>query len=501
MKTNRLFSFLLAVAGVNDPLVFDPALPRDALHRAATVGAAMLVTTLFAFLAATTSALMVLHDQPWRFALAPAFGLLWAAAIFAIDRALILSMAQLKWPALLLRLLLAILIAVSISVPIDIALFQERVEAQLLENRQNADLASQRRLELRHGIDGAREQTAAARAEVQRLEQAAAVWPPGVVEAQQQARLCEAAFERSRLKAQRQLAAIDEKRADLQQRLPLLNGVNPPPVERIQALIQQRHTLGGQRERIEADLGHARKACDAAQATVHSAQRQYLDENRAQQQGARAALARARDDERQRAETASAASAAASQVIDQAMSNNFVVKAEALHQLVTENGFVRTVYVLVLVLWVTLELAPVVAKAMAGTSSIDVVLTAKARALELKHLSRIEQEEEEVLSRRVILEALRERLPEFARENGDALRALFEERLSAQRVLTAHQELLKQLAELLEMTAAQRQRVKRADLGMEVSDEVMDAIATLERAAANSIHSAFAGVHIAPAES
>lgn len=496
---NRLFVTLIAVAGVDDPAIFDPAVPRDALHRAATVGAAMLGTAVFAFLAATASALMVLHDQFWRLPLALGFGLLWAAAIFAIDRALILSMAQVKWAALLLRLLLAVVISISISVPIDIFLFQERVEAQLLENRENAELASKQRLQQRHGLDGAREQTAEAKGDLQRLEQAAAAWPPDVLEVQQQARLCESNLERLRAKVQRQWASIDHQRAELQHRLNLLGGVSPRPAERIEALRQQRQALGTQRERIDAELGDARKSCDAAQAAVQTAQRQYRADNQVQQQAARSALARARDNEQQRAEAVHAASAAATQVIDKALSNNFVVKAEALHQLVVENPFVRGIYFLVLALWVTIELAPVLAKCLAGTSSIEVILASKARELELKHLARIDRQEDEVLSQRVILEALRERLPEFADENSHALRAIFDERMAAQGVLSKHHELLKQLAELLEHSRSLREHVKRSDVGDDVAVDLMKTIKTLERAAAESIHRAFVGV--APAAS
>jgi len=491
---NRLFATLIAVAGVDDRAIFDPAVPRDALHRAATVGAAMLVTAVFAFLAATASALMVLHDQPWRLPLAFGFGLLWAAAIFTVDRALILSMAQVKWPALLLRLLLAIVISVSISVPIDVFLFRERVEAQLLENRQNAELASQQRLQQRHGLDGAREQTAEAKDDVLRLEQAAAVWPPDVLEAQQQARLCESNLERSRAQAQRQLAIIDQKRAALQDRLNLLGGVSPRPAEQMETLRQQRQVLGTQRERIEAELGDARKKCEAAQAAVQTAQRHYRAENQAHQEAARSALTRARENELNRAKAAHAASAAATQVIDKAMSNNFVVKAEALHQLVAENGFVRVSYVLVLVLWVTIELAPVLAKCWAGTSSIEVILASKARELELKHLARIDRQEDEVLSKRAIQEALRERLPEFTRQNSDALRAIADERMAAQRVLTPHHELLDQLAELLEHARSLREQVRGSGVGDDVAVDLMKTIQTLERAAAESIHSVFVGV-------
>lgn len=286
----RLNDILLAVAGVDDPLASDPAVPRDALHRAATIGAAMLSTAVFAFVAATALALMLLHAHPWRAVLAPGFGLFWAATTFIIDRALVLSMAQAKWLALLLRLPMAVLIAVGISVSM--------------------------------------------------------AWQP----------------------------------------------------------------------------------------------------------------------------------------------------------LVAENPFLRGVYLLVFILCVVIDLAPVLVKLMAGTHSIDFLLAAKARELELKKMAELEQLESEVAIKRVVLDALRERLPEFAHENGAAFRALFDERLAAQRALATHHEILGQIAELLERSQALRERIKRSAADQAVIPEVLRAIAVLERAAAERVDALFADAPLAHSE-
>jgi len=498
---NRLLKFLLGAVGVDDPAVLDPKVPRDALHRAATVGLAMLATAFFAFVAATASALMVLHDHPWRFVLASGFGLLWAIAIFAIDRALVLSMARIKWPALALRLFLAVIISISISVPLDIWLFGDRVEEQLLKIRQHAEIDSRARLNQLHGVEIAREQTAAAQAELQRLDQATQTWPPQVRDAQQQAKLCEANFERVRARTQRQVAEVDAKRADVQHRLDLLAGVNPRPAERISALTQQRKALWTQRERFEADVHEARKGCDAVQVAVQTVQRQHLEQIEVQQKDARAVLLEARKSEQHLTQAVSEKSAEASRVISKAMSDNFVVKAEALHQLVAESPFVRSVYLLVLILWITLEMAPVLTKSMAGESAIDLVLEAKSRELELTHLDRIERQEDEVLMRRDIREALREQLPAFIRENPDTLRSVFDARMTAQGVLTPHNELLGEFEALLERTQVQRDRIKHAGFDEVLRRDLLDAVARLERAAADSVHAAFVDVLKSPSAS
>lgn len=484
---------VLSIAGADDPALLQPSVPRDALHKAATVGAAMLLTAAFAFVAATSSALMVLNTHPWRVALAVGFGLLWAGAIFCIDRSLVLSMAKARWPAVAMRMLLAIVISISISAPIDIALFSDRVEAKLLENRQQAELESHERLNRLYGIGEAHAQSAAAQAELERLDREARIWPPQVLDAEQVVKACETDFARFSAGAQHEMSRIDRKRIDLQYRLNMLASVRPRPDGAIGELVRQRRILQTERQQHEAAIEKARKRCDVATASLQSERRRHLDEIQRQRRHATERLEQSHAHEGRLADTIRAKSEDATRIIDRALGGNFAAKAEALHQLVAQDPFVRTVYILILVLWITLEMAPVLAKMMAGATSVDIVLEAKARALELDAITELEQAESDAQRDRIIRDALRERMLEVMRADNELLRPFVIELLQAELVVAPQQELCRQLDELIERTQAHRDRITAAGLDNDSRRQLLAAVATLERSAADRIHQAFVG--------
>lgn len=489
---NWIVKGLLTIVGVNDPTVFSDRVPRDAIHRYATVGMAMIATTIFAFIAATASAAMVFEDHPWRAVLAPGFGMLWALAIFAIDRTLVLSMRKARWPALVARVILAILIAVSISAPLDIALFSERIEAKLLENRENAELSSQRRLVQIHGLDGLREQSSLAREEVRRLEQAAQIWPPQVLAAQEQAETRAAELARMETRTQRQLSLINGQRADLQARLGNLSTVKPQPQKQIDLLRSKLGDLNMQRTRLYGELRVARKTNDQAQAERREAELQYQKELGERQQHARQDLQQATGKQQAEEETVSSRSAEAQQIIAKSLAGNFVARAEALHQLVSENAFVRSVYLLILMLWATIELAPVLVKSMGGTNDpIDVLLEAKGRELELEYVAKVQAREDEILNERVHQEVLRERLPALIEEEASLLQALAREQLVARTVLAPQQEIFKVYDNLLEQIHTRRQHLKHAGHDRATRKKLEAALSALEKSATDSIRNAF----------
>lgn len=490
-RPGPLMRTLLAVAGVNDPEVLGGAVPRDVLHRHANIGLAMLVTALFACGSATASALMVLEAHPWRWALALTFGLFWALAIFAIDRALVLSMHKAKFGAVLVRLVLALLVAACISEPLMMALFSDRLEQQLQASREQAALASQQNQRRLHDVDGARERETAARKELERLVQAARTLPPAVLALQAQSQACAEALERTEAEVENRLRRIEDQRSGLQRRINNLHGT-PRSQAQIDRLYQQRKTLAGQRPPLEQQRTEARQACETLQTALDKARSEHEQKQQTRQDAAEAELDAAITDVRSATQAVASRQQASEAVLARSFGSNFIAKAEAMHQLVSDNAAVRLVYLLILLAWTALELAPVLAKLMAGASCIDVWLAHKGQVLELESFARVQKLEAEVQTEQMLQATLDEVLPVLAREEETHLRQLVREQLAARLVLARHQELLRQLATLLAQNERQQAQMQQSGRSKAVVEEIAFILGELERTAALQVRRAFA---------
>lgn len=491
-RPGPLMRSLLAVAGVNDPEVLGGAVPRDVLHRHANVGLAMLVTALFACGSATASALMVLETHPWRWVLAPGFGLFWALAIFAIDRALVLSMHKAKFGAVLVRLVLALLVAACISEPLMMALFSDRLEAQLLTSREDAERASQVRQQQLHDLAGVQERETAARQEIERLEQAARTLPPAVLALQAQLQACTESLERTEADVQGGLHSIEDQRTRLQRRINELRGIRPRPQAQIDRLGQRRNALAAQRPPLEQQLSEAHQTCDALQSALAKARSDHEQKLQARQEGAEAALVEAQTAVRAAMQQVDRRQQQSEAVLARSFGSNFIAKAEAMHQLVSDNSAVRLVYLLILLAWTALELAPVLAKLMAGASCVDVSLAHKGQVLELESYARVQKLEAEVQTEQMLQATLDEVLPVLAREEETHLRQLVREQLAARLVLARHQELLRQLATLLTQNERQQAQMQQSGRSKAVVEEIAFILGELERTAALQVRRAFA---------
>jgi len=107
-------------------------------NKYAGIGATVLLTSVFA---------MASGSYAWFFVfrlliLGVIAGILWAGAVFIIDRFVVQSIWKSRkqtfaWPSVVLRLVLAGLIATVISTPLELRIFQREIEAQLARDLQS----------------------------------------------------------------------------------------------------------------------------------------------------------------------------------------------------------------------------------------------------------------------------------------------------------------------------------------------------------------------------
>jgi hypothetical protein len=477
---------LIAVAGKSDrDALAHPAIPRSALHAEATVGLAILVTSLFAAVSSTVSMLMVLGDHPQRWLLAPAFGVVWATAIFCIDRALVISMdGSRHWGPMAVRMVLGVVIAVSVSLPIDIALFSSRVETQLREQRNAEMLKGREEARQLTGMEQAESETAQARS---RLEQAQAMsrsWPPEVVEAMRVETDCGRDLEAVRVRSARQLADADLQAAALQRQLAATDDDSAAP-DRLRALRAEIDRLRSLRSSAAAEIRVVARRCEHAATAAREAQARHRTEAERDRDLARQALVQAQAEQQRAGARMREVQADARAVAEKSLSNGFAAKAEALHRLVFNDPYVRWVYLTILIVWITLEMAPVIARGMTGRTGVDALLQAKAERVELTLQAELFQARSQLQRQQAIDAAVLEHTHEVVARNPAFVAELVNAEVRARTALVLPEQLFDELLQFAERVRAERGAL--GDLDPVRARDIEQALDMLVRAAARRV--------------
>jgi hypothetical protein len=137
-KWRTTFRFFWFCAGADHHELEQPACSTDR-NRYAGLGAFVLLTAIMAGVSAGYALSFVFHSL----AAALIGGLLWAVMIFSLDRFMVQSIRKSRGgrtafgPAVL-RVMLSILIATVISAPLELTLFHQEIDAQLLKDANNS---------------------------------------------------------------------------------------------------------------------------------------------------------------------------------------------------------------------------------------------------------------------------------------------------------------------------------------------------------------------------
>lgn len=134
---NLFTRFLLFCSGTNTDLIphVDPPFQRSVIIRQSLIGTTILLTGVLASVAGGYALYTVFDKQ-----LEPAigFGLLWGFVIFNLDRVIVYSMATghpvSRFFQALFRISLAVLIALTVSRPLELKIFDDEIQEQLVQN-------------------------------------------------------------------------------------------------------------------------------------------------------------------------------------------------------------------------------------------------------------------------------------------------------------------------------------------------------------------------------
>ncbi len=133
-------------------------------NKHALIGTLVLLTAIFAFISGSFAMNYMFEMNANGHWYALGFGLLWAFLIFSLDRLLISTIRKdtgmpgknfsknRQWALLILRFALAIVISVVITKPLELWLYEDQINAQIVDNVKDKNASDQGRLDQDLGI-------------------------------------------------------------------------------------------------------------------------------------------------------------------------------------------------------------------------------------------------------------------------------------------------------------------------------------------------------------
>lgn len=402
---NFVSKFLCWCAGADTKLL--KKYPEDITKQSA-VGLAVLFTGLFALLSGGYAAYRI-FDYPNEQLTPPSdtntyifVGILWGLLIFNLDRLIVLSVkktgsrSQLFWTTFP-RLILAVLISLVIAKPLEIRIFQDRIADTLSDLRLEEQLEDKKKIETLTGLGGAlqeKEQTDEAKKQAQK-ELSLDCDSPECVRLRAAIPPAEAALSRSQGILNREYTGLvrninfinnkdsrhwtfsyDENQKKVYTMIPSSRIELNKYTNRRSSIVGDRNRKRDVVESLKSQLVAAVTTFKKGKQTVFNAAQQQADE----------ALRLAKRTQ----EIADSLAAAKENDTNLGLSNNFVAQLGALGELtkwqVAEEGKKKPtntmfwINLALIILFIVIETAPILVKAIAPLSAYDYALDEKLQA-------------------------------------------------------------------------------------------------------------------------
>ncbi|GAB2777942.1 hypothetical protein HNQ93_001723 [Hymenobacter luteus] len=181
---SRFMRFFWWCAGANQ--AFLEKSPTDHI-KYGNIGATVVMTSFMAGIS-MTYALHAVFEATW---IAVAMGLVWAGAIFLIDRSIVTSMRKPSrdakfwsfetWseiPFVVVRFAVAIVIAFTISKPLEVKIFEKRIAAQISKDKLEEELLAKDAISEINGVEEQKQAVQLANEELKQLEETSKEEPP-----------------------------------------------------------------------------------------------------------------------------------------------------------------------------------------------------------------------------------------------------------------------------------------------------------------------------------
>ena len=385
---NFLQNFLCSCAGADKSIL--KQCPTE-WNKYTCIGATILFTGILASISGGYALFTVFKGGDGAIMLAVLFGVLWGLIIFNLDRFIVSSP----------RIILAIIIAIVISKPVEIKIFENRLSEQIKRNEIEAKKDNVDDFYGIHKVSDKKDNVNALDASIATAENERNIDPPEVQNLQSEKRQAEQRLEKKRaennslIQTHRQAIAQIENNRD-----------NYRPTYDVDGNIVGESLTKEANDKISSHNSTIRslnQEIRTLQNQVNSLDRQITtarNEYRAQKDEQIATLkadkSRAESVLNDAIATAEEEASDANMVSERAFSNNFISQIEALGDLTSTNRTMEIVSLFLTLLFLTIELAPILTKLITKRGPYEEILERTEYELMIEQKSLISRKNSEV---------------------------------------------------------------------------------------------------------
>lgn len=400
--------------------------------------------------------------------LAIPFGLFWGAVIFNLDRLIICTYKKIceenAWrrfykelPQGLPRIILAIIIAITISKPIEVRIFKDRIMGTIQEMKIERNIISTEEIRKTHMTEGKEKHVEGIRSTINNLKMEKNTDPKEVSELRE--RLKEENQKLTDIKTAngRKIDDCTKKIADIINNRANYDSYNSGKLtkeadDEMSDQKAERHRLRKEINEQDGVVGKIQKAISEILIKHSEAIEKEIETLREEESNATVMLRKAQNSQEKEEDDNRAKN-------EKAYSNQFIAQLDALGKLTKDNDTMWWVSTMITLLFLTIELAPILTKMITKRSSYDEVFE------RFEYEDMIKQREYISRKNSEINELLR-RADEAAKLSGDTLIIKTKDKLEAERRVNKRiiDEIVKRQEELALLTIKEWHKTEKAKL-------------------------------------
>ena len=445
-KPNILQRFFILCSGANREIIYQ--CPTE-WNKYAGIGATILLTGILASISGGYALYTIFRGMPNSLNYAIAFGVLWGFVILNLDRFIVLSIkkegkVRKELYQSIPRFIIAIIISIVIAKPLEVRMYEDRIQQQMNEDKLKKLEGEKISIGRINGIPTLDNSIAQGASELNNLDKL----KRGDPETDGFRRLLEernTAWNDMNSVSKNNNAAIDGYNAKINQiradpnNIRIITDSTGRVINRILTTLAAREVndLAYKRNLLSKEIKTAQHKVQGLDAEIKKERNEYQSLMTKQIEDKRAEIKQTKETKAKAERVADKQFDESKKVKEISYTNNFISQIEALNHLTASEPSMRRTSWLIALLFIVIEIAPVLSKLLSAKGPYDEMLSAAEYAIELEENRKIEE-----------LESTIEALIESARKAAEIQAATYltikEDELKAQ--LAQNKDILEKVA-------------------------------------------------------
>ena len=445
-KPNILQRFFILCSGANREIIYQ--CPTE-WNKYAGIGATILLTGILASISGGYALYTIFRGMPNSLNYAIAFGVLWGFVILNLDRFIVLSIkkegkVRKELYQSIPRFIIAIIISIVIAKPLEVRMYEDRIQQQMNEDKLKKLEGEKISIGRINGIPTLDNSIAQGASELNNLDKL----KRGDPETDGFRRLLEernTAWNDMNSVSKNNNAAIDGYNAKINQiradpnNIRIITDSTGRVINRILTTLAAREVndLAYKRNLLSKEIKTAQHKVQGLDAEIKKERNEYQSLMTKQIEDKRAEIKQTKETKAKAERVADKQFDESKKVKEISYTNNFISQIEALNHLTASEPSMRRTSWLIALLFIVIEIAPVLSKLLSAKGPYDEMLSAAEYAIELEENRKIEE-----------LESTIEALIESARKAAEIQAATYltikEDELNAQ--LAQNKDILEKVA-------------------------------------------------------